>query len=125
MPREWGREPFFTFMPRERNEGFGDVQAFVIKTAYNFPKACLKTSLQAGHFVLPDVKNVVLNKYGMPSYNQVNAEVRYTPKFISKLDLQALYVFKSNKGNTYQNSAYVFNKVNMSQYNLVINYTWL
>lgn len=124
MPREWGREPFFTFMPRERNEGFGDVHAFVIKTAYNFSKAGLKTSLQAGHFLLPDVKNVALNKYGMPSYNQVNAEVHYTPKFASKLDLQFLYVYKDGSGSTYQNPGYVFNKVNMAQYNVMINYSW-
>jgi len=75
-PREWGREPFFTFMPRERTEGFGDVKAFVAKAAYNFPKAGLKTSVQVGHFRLPDVVNAELNKYGMPSYNQLNAELR-------------------------------------------------
>jgi hypothetical protein len=124
MPREWGREPFFTFMPRERNEGFGDVQAFVIKTAYNFTEAGLKLSLQAGHFQLPDVKNVALNKYGMPSYNQLNAEVRYSPLLVQKLGLQFLYVYKDNKGNTYQNPGYVFNKVNMALYNVVVNYNW-
>ena len=124
MPREWGREPFFTFMPRERNEGFGDVQAFVIKTAYSFPKAGLKTFVQAGIFKLPDVKNTTLNKYGMPSYSQLNAEMRYTPKFAKQFDLQLLYVYKHARGNTYQNPAYVFNKVNMSLYNLVLNYNW-
>ena len=124
MPREWGREPFFTFMPRERNEGFGDVHAFVIKTAYRFPKAGLKTSLQAGYFQFPDVKNVALNKYGMPSYSQVNAEVRYTPKFASKLDLQFLYVYKDGTGSAWQNPGSVFNKVNMALYNVVINYSW-
>ena len=124
MPREWGRKPFFTFMPRERNEGFGDVHAFVIKTAYNFPKVGLKTSLQAEYFRLPDVKNVALNRYGMPSYSQVNAEVRYTPKFASKLDLQFLYVYKDGSGSTYQNPGYIFNKVNMALYNVVINYSW-
>jgi hypothetical protein len=124
MPREWGREPFFTFMPRERNEGFGDVQSIVIKTVYNFPKTGIKLSLQAGHFQLPDEKNVALNKYGMPSFNQLNAEVRYTPTIARKLDLQFLYVYKDNRGNTFQNPGYVFNKVNMSLYNLVVNYNW-
>ena len=28
MPREWGREPFYTFLPRERNEGLGGVNAW-------------------------------------------------------------------------------------------------
>ena len=30
MPREWGRDPFYTFMSRERNEGFGDLTAWTI-----------------------------------------------------------------------------------------------
>jgi hypothetical protein len=38
MPREWGRDPFFTFMPRERNEGYGNVHAFVGKLSYNLEK---------------------------------------------------------------------------------------
>lgn len=124
MPREWGREPFFTFMPRERNEGFGNVQAYLIKAGYKAPGAGLKGSLQWGRFQLPDVKAVSLNKYGMPSYNQVNADLQYAPKFLSGLDLRFLYVYKSGTGNTYQNPGYVFNKVEMSLYNLVINYTW-
>lgn len=37
MPREWGREPFFTFLSRERNEGMGDVHAFVLKLDYHSP----------------------------------------------------------------------------------------
>lgn len=124
MPREWGREPFYTFMPRERNEGTGDVQSFVIKTAYKVWEDGLKLSLQAGHFQLPEVKNAALNKYGMPSYNQLNAEVRYKPKAAPNLDLQFLYVYKDNKGNIDHNPVYVLNKVNMGQYNLVINYNW-
>lgn len=31
VPREWGREPFFTFLPRERNDGPGDVHAMMAK----------------------------------------------------------------------------------------------
>ena len=37
MPREWGRDPFFTFFPRERNEGLGDVHAIVGKLNYKIP----------------------------------------------------------------------------------------
>lgn len=124
MPKEWGREPFFTFMPRERNEGMGDVQAFVAKAAYSFPRAGLKASLQVGIFQLPDVKNAALNKYSMPSYNQVNAEIHYLPPFARGLDLQLLYVYKGALGNTYQNPSIIFNKVNMSLYNVVLNYNW-
>ncbi|HQS06375.1 MAG TPA: hypothetical protein PLT16_12160, partial [Daejeonella sp.] len=35
VPREWGRDPFFTFLPRERNEGFGDLDAIMAKVNYS------------------------------------------------------------------------------------------
>ncbi|MFN3316808.1 MAG: OprD family outer membrane porin, partial [Raineya sp.] len=38
FPREWGRDAFYTFLPRERNEGFGDVNAFMLQYSRNFPK---------------------------------------------------------------------------------------
>jgi len=50
--------------------------------------------------------------------------LRYTPPFAPNIDLQALYVYKANKGETHQNAASIFNKVNLSLYNLVVNYTW-
>lgn len=123
MPREWGRDPFFTFMPRERNEGFGDVHAIMGKLNYNFPKVRIKSSLSAGYFKLPDVKNFRLNKYGLPSYFQINSDVRYVfNKNLKGLEVQLLIVSKINNGETYNNKAYIINKVNMVLYNLVLNY---
>ncbi len=123
MPREWGRDPFYTFMPRERNEGFGDLNAFVGKISYSTEKFPVKTSLSYGIFRLPDVKNTSLNKYGLPSYNQLNIELNYEfTNFLEGLELQALYVHKTNQGETYENEKYIINKVNMSNYNLVLNF---
>lgn len=123
MPREWGREPFFTFLPRERNEGFGDVHAFMTKINYNIPKAKIKASLATGYYKLPDVKNYRLNKYGVPSYTQANADVRYSfGGLFTGLEAQLLIVAKLKNGETYQNDKFVFNKVNMIQYNFVLNF---
>lgn len=123
VPREWGREPFFTFLPRERNEGFGDVHALMAKLNYNIPGAGIKTSLAAGYYQLPDVKNYRLNKYGLPSYIQVNADARYSFRgFLKGLDAQLLIVGKLNSGETYNNPKFEFNKVNMIMYNFVLNY---
>ena len=58
MPREWGRDPFYTFMPRERNEGYGDVNAIVARLNKNLAKDRLKLGLSAGYFSLPDVKEL-------------------------------------------------------------------
>ncbi len=123
VPREWGREPFFTFLPRERNEGFGDLNALVAKVNYNIPSARIKTSLAAGYYDLPDVKNSRLNKYGLPSYTQVNADMRYTfAGTLKGLEAQLLVVSKLNNGKTYGDSKYKFNKVDMMLYNFVLNY---
>lgn len=123
VPREWGREPFFTFLPRERNEGLGDVNAIMGKINYNMPKARLKTSLAMGYYQLPDVKNYRLNKYGLPSYTQINADVRYTFNgFLQGLEAQLLIVGKINQGETYNNDRFVINKVNMNLYNFILNY---
>ncbi len=125
VPREWGKDPFFTFMPRERNDGLGNVNAFVAKLNYNMPKSNFKTSISYGYFHLPDVKNFKLNKYGMPSYTQLNADFRYVcTGQLKGFETQLLIVSKFNQGNTYQNDKYVFNKVNLIQYNLVVNYNF-
>ena len=123
VPREWGRDPFFTFLPRERNEGFGDMHAIMAKVDHKFPKSGLKSSIAAGYYKLPDVKNYAMNKYGLPSYAQINTDFRYTfTKALKGLEAQLLLVAKINSGETYGNSKMVINKVNMFQTNFVLNF---
>lgn len=123
FPREWGRDPFFTFMPRERNEGFGNVHAINAKIEYKKPTSKLKYTLAAGYYQLPDVKEVALNKYGLPSYYQINVDVRYNmDRFIQGMDAQLLLVTKLKHGETYNMPKYEINKVNMMLINFVLNY---
>jgi len=123
MPREWGRDPFFTFLPRERNEGLGDVQAIAVKVNYKLPALRLTASLAAGHYDLPEVNNFALNKYGLPSYNQLNIDLRYKfAGFLEGLETQLLFVYKGKTGNDYGNDKYIINKVDMSLWNFVVNY---
>ncbi len=122
MPREWGRDNFYTFMSRERNEGFGGVTAVVGKTTYTLFQ---KTSFQLsyGYFLLPDVKNFELNKFGMPAYTQMNIDIRH--KFsglLNGFESQLLWVFKWKKGETYDDPRYVIHKVDMNLLNIVINF---
>jgi hypothetical protein len=122
MPREWGRDPFFTFMARERNEGLGDVHAFVAKFQGNSQNN-FKVGVGAGYIKTPDVRQAALNKYGMPSYVQFNGDVRYKFKgYLKGLESQFLIASKLLEGNTYENSRYIINKVNVVNYNLVLNY---
>jgi hypothetical protein len=123
VPREWGIEPFFSFLPRERNDGFGDANAIMGRVTYSVPKARLKTSLAAGYYHLPDVKDFALNKYGMPSYTQLNADIKYIfTNTFKGLEAQFLIVGKIDNGETYNNNKFIFNKVNLVQYNFILNY---
>jgi hypothetical protein len=123
MPREWGKDPFYTFMPRERNEGFGGVNAYVAKFSYAIPNWKIKINPSVGYFDLPSVSNFSLNKYGMPSYTQLNFEVLINASKIAKgLDFQFLLANKTNQGDTIENAKYIQNKVNMNSWNFVINY---
>lgn len=123
MPREWGRDAFFTFMPRERNDGFGDVYAITLQWAQQFAKQRWKYSVTGGYFDLPDVKNTSLNKYGLPSYIQANADVRYRfGGWLNGLEAQVLYLHKWRIGETYGNQKFVYNKVDMSLLNVVLNF---
>lgn len=123
MPREWGRDPFFTFLPRERNEGLGDVHALVAKMSYRIPAVRLSSSVALGHYELPSVTSYALNKYGLPSYNQFNIDLRYRfAGWMKGLDAQLLYVYKDKTGNSFSDDKYVINKVDMGLWNLVLNY---
>ncbi len=123
MPREWGRDPFYTFMPRERNEGMGDVHAIVAKYTRKLPVNHSQVTAMVGHFKFPDIKNTTLNKYGFPSYLQANIDLRH--QFLgafSGLEMQFMYIHKWGIGNDYDNPRFQFNKVDMSNINVVLNY---
>ena len=122
-PREWGREPFYTFMSRERVEGSGDSHS--ITGRLNWQNKKLQLEVAYGHFYLPDVKNALLNKYAFPSFQQLNLDVRYAFGGIFEgLRVQFLYVWKGRLGEVYGNDKSVINRVDMSHFNLVFNYSY-
>lgn len=125
-PREWGREQFYTFMARERVEGSGDVHAVTGRVNWhNNSRKTLQLGLAYGHFYLPDVRNARLNKYAFPSFQQLNLDARYTfGGALKGLRAQVLYVWKGRIGNTYGNDRYVINRVDLSHFNVVLNYTY-
>ena len=126
FPREWGREPFYTFLPREREEGAGGLDAAVLLASRTFAQVPgLKAEVGYGHYYLPDVRNFALNKYGMPSYHQLNASVSYPFRGgATGLKALLLYVYKGALGNTLGEARYVVNKVDMHLLNAVLNYAF-
>ena len=124
-PREWGREPFYTFMARERVEGSGDSHSITGRLNWQNSKKKLRFEASYGHFYLPDVKNPALNKYAFPSFQQLNLDARYAfGGMFEGLRVQFLYVWKGRLGKVYGNDKYVINRVDMSHFNLIFNYTY-
>ncbi|MFN0213735.1 MAG: OprD family outer membrane porin [Saprospiraceae bacterium] len=124
-PREWGREPFYTFMARERVEGSGDSHSMTGRVNWQNKNKNLRLGVAYGRFYLPNVDNVALNKYAFPSFQQLNLDVRYAfGGMLKGLNLQFLYVWKGRLGEVYGNERYVINRVDMSHYNLVFNYSY-
>lgn len=110
-------------MQRERNEGAGDVHAFMWKLKKTTFKTKLVSDFSAGYYNMPDVKNFALNKYSMPSYGQLNFDAKYFfDKALKGFDAEILYVYKKCFGDNYDNGKYVINKVNLSHFSLIINY---
>lgn len=122
-PREWGREPFYTFMPRERNEGLGNTTAFVAKVGYKPKTKNWSSNWSSGYVNAPDVQETQFNKYGLPAYWQNNVDFRYRwDGFLDGLEMQVLYVHKLGIGETYYNPRFVINKVDMQHVNVIFNY---
>lgn len=123
MPREWGQEPFFTYLSRERNEGFGDVDAIAVKLNKNFLDERLKIEAAYGQYFLPKTDNYRLNKYGLPSYSHFRFKSDYAFRnFLEGFDVVFLFVYKDKLGHEPLPSKYLFNRVNMLNANFIINY---
>ena len=59
----------------------------------------------------------------MPSYHQLNISGTYLCSGLFKgLQLRIIAVYKINAGKTYDNLKFIYNKVNMLNFNFVIDY---
>lgn len=125
MPREWGRDPFFTFLPRERNEGAGDVHATTINLIWKDLKSGWRVELDGGAYWMPGISDVRLNKYAMPSYAQANINTQYQFRGGWKgLALQLLVLGKLPLEAGPYTEKQVYNKVDMLHADLIVNYVF-
>src|SRR5690606_5340700 len=125
FPREWGIESFYTFLPRERMEGMGDVHAVMMQHRRKLDKLKqLDLQASAGVYLLPSVTNAQLNKYAMPSFYQANMRLGYTfSGFMHGLKADLLYVYKGNLTKDLEEApSFIHNKVNMHHVSLVLDY---
>jgi len=123
FPREWGREQFFVSLPRERFEGLGGLDVKMIQFDQHLVNEKLKVGMGFSYVNNPDQNDFRLNKYGIPDYYQVSGLVDYKFEgFFRGLDLQLLVVGKKESNNQELSPEYLINKVNMVNYNFIVDY---
>ena len=122
FPREWGREIFFASLPRERFEGNGGVNAYTLKYSLNLPRHDWVLNFGASTVYVPDMNNVMLNKYGMPAYHHLILGVDHgLAGFFDGLHLRFLAVNKIAQNRNIPD-IYRINRVDMWQFNFVVDY---
>lgn len=124
MPREWGRDPFYTFLPRERNEGLGDVHAATLNLIWR-TKSGWRIQADAGRYWLPAASDARLNKYAFPAYQQfdVNAQYQFTGAW-KGLAAQFIYLVKLPVEGTAFTTKQAVNRVDMQHAELILNYAF-
>lgn len=129
-PREWGKDPLFTFQRRELGDGFGDSSAWLVRLKYDLSNIGLKgLTLVTDHgkhdrpaLVGPD--KFKFNKYAYPSFSQTNVNIIYQPKHLVKgLKVELLYVHKVDDDDT-NKAAFQQNKAETEHYSFVVNYSF-
>jgi hypothetical protein len=124
MPREWGRDPMFTFLPRERNEGYGDVHAATLNLIWH-TRSGWRIQGDAGLYHLPAPTDFRLNKYAFPAYQQYDINMQYQFQGGWKgLAVQLIYLIKLPMFNESYTARQTFNKVDMQHANVIINYAF-
>ena len=120
MPREWGRDPFFTFLPRERNEGMADVWAGTLK--YTYHQKHQEWILAAGAYKLPEWADYTRNKYHTPSYGQLYLEwADALAGYWKGVHLRAMLAYKWSTDTSLPDYVKV-NTVNMLNASFIVDY---
>lgn len=122
MPREWGRDPFYTFMPRERNEGLADVNAITAQCSRLIDNG-VKLQAGIGYYRLPSVSNFNENKYAMPTYGQANLALVCPLKGAwQNAEVKLLIAAKKEMSSEDLLPKHIYNKVEMINSNIVFDY---
>ncbi|MDH5396974.1 MAG: OprD family outer membrane porin [Cyclobacteriaceae bacterium] len=124
FPREFGRENFYTSIPRSWMDGFGDtdILTFIAKFTGMKKAQGFSAELRASSVWTPAVSTYTHNKYNIQPYNQTNLFLKYN--FSGKLEgLETgfLYVSRFNHPHTENSPGQIFNKTNYHQLNFITN----
>ena len=125
LPREWGKEPFYTFQRRTRVEGISDVTAVVLKWESSLDQENYKLDMfsSLGYHSLPNPTDASKNKYQVPSTAHLDGSIKYSPKNKLRGFSAELYVAgRFLAGETVSNSAYLINRADFFHSDLILSY---
>lgn len=122
FPREFGREQFYSTIPRMRLEGFGNTDAVAIRYRWRPRKIKnFEMKLESGLARVPDVDTYVLNKYNKASFAQGVVDLYYRPLKIWKgLSFRFLYMYRQNL-DEHLHPHFVFNQSDIHHFNFITN----
>lgn len=110
-------------MPRERYEGAGGMNAYVIKYDLVTPVDGLFVQMGAGLVNHSSMTSFTTNKYGIPSYYHFTGMHEYRFKnSLEGLNLQFLAVNKSAKERNSLSDINKINRVDMWNLNFIVDY---
>jgi hypothetical protein len=121
-PREWGKDAWYTFIPRERNEGYQSVEALAVYAERRLSKLGLTAYLHLGFHWLPDMDDSFANKYNSPSYRQLNLGLKYKPQVTNRFDFHFIVMNKESIEKVDLTPAQHYNKVGLWHVNLIANF---
>lgn len=128
VPREWGKEPFYTFQRRTRVEGASGMTALMVsykkyveteKSRWDF-----STSIGSHNFQNP-VDGNAENKYLVPSNINLDAAIKYTPKnHLEGASLEVFLLHRFLNQDVNDIPLLIINRVNFSQVDFTFTYAF-
>lgn len=120
FPREFGVDPFYTFISRSQIEGLSNATSIGVSVIKNIKH----TSFNLHWNRMLAKKEFSLNKYQIDSYDQFNLDIQYKfEKNLEGLNLRLLYVYRKAISDNIH-AANEHNKTNFNQLNLVANFNF-
>lgn len=120
FPREFGVDPFYTFISRSQIEGTSDATSMLLSIIKEFKN----TSVHLHWNRMLTQSDFGQNKYQLASYDQFNLDYRYQCKGkLDGLDLRLLFVYRRALAKNIEPSR-EHNQVNFNQFNLVANFNF-
>ncbi|WP_421986632.1 hypothetical protein [Roseivirga sp.] len=128
MPREWGKEPFYTFQRRTRVEGLSDVTSLMVKWERTWTSEKSDTRLYSsiGTNRLNNPAEFVSNKLGVPSHVHWDASIKYSPKGkgLKGVNIEWYLAYRFLDDDIGGNEAYRINKADFFHSDILLTYTF-